>query len=125
MTLDRRGFLAACSRAGITSALFPGVLYTLASQAQESPDTDQSKPPKITPEMIDQAAIMAGIGPFTDEQKKMMINGLVDQNGSFKAIRKLNLPNSVAPAFVFHPFAAAGNALHVAPAKPGVCSASL
>jgi Asp-tRNA(Asn)/Glu-tRNA(Gln) amidotransferase A subunit family amidase len=70
--------------------------------------------------MIDQAAIMAGIGPFTDEQKKMMINGLVDQNGSFKAIRKLNLPNSVAPAFVFHPFAAAGNALHVAPAKPGV-----
>ena len=71
MLLDRRGFLAACSRAGITSALFPGVLYTLASQAQELPDTDQSKPPKITPDMIDQAAIMAGIGPFTDEQKKM------------------------------------------------------
>ena len=55
--------------------------------------------------MIDQAAIIAGIGPFTDEQKKMMIDGLVDQNGSFKAIRKLNLPNSVAPAFVFHPLA--------------------
>jgi Asp-tRNA(Asn)/Glu-tRNA(Gln) amidotransferase A subunit family amidase len=119
MTLDRRGFLAACSRAGITSALFPGVLYTLAAQAQESPDTDQSKPPKITSEMIDQASIMAGIGPFTDEQKKMMIDGLVDQNGDYKAIRKLKLPNSVAPAFVFHPFAAAGNAL-VAPAKPGV-----
>ncbi len=120
MTLDRRGFLAACSRAGITSALFPGVLYTLASQAQESPDTDQSKPPKITPEMIDQAAIMAGIGPFTDEQKKMMIDGLVDQNGSYKAIRKLKLPNSVAPAFVFHPFAAAGRAVRVVAAKPGV-----
>src|ERR1700756_3774959 len=106
MTLDRRGFLAACSRAGITSALFPGVLYTLAAQAQESPNTDQSKPPKVTPEMIDQAAIMAGIGPFTDEQKKMMIDGLVDQNGSFKAIRKLKLPDSVAPAFVFHPMPA-------------------
>jgi Asp-tRNA(Asn)/Glu-tRNA(Gln) amidotransferase A subunit family amidase len=120
MTLDRRGFLTACSRAGITSALFPGVLYTLASQAQDSPSTDQSKPPKITPEMIDQAAIMAGIGPFTDEQKKMMINGLIDQNGSFKAIRKLKLPNSVPPAYVFHPFVAAGSALHVATAKPGV-----
>ena len=107
MTLDRRGFLAACSRAGITSALFPGVLYTLASQAQEPPDTDQSKPPKITPEMIDQAAIIAGIGPFTDEQKKMMIDGLIDHNGSVKAIRKLKLPNSVAPAFVFHPLPAA------------------
>jgi len=106
MTLDRRRFLAACSGAGITSALFPGVLYTLAAQAQDSADTDQSKPPKITPEMIDQAAILAGIGPFTAEQKQMMIDGLVDQNGSYKAIRKLKLPNSVAPAFVFHPMPA-------------------
>jgi Asp-tRNA(Asn)/Glu-tRNA(Gln) amidotransferase A subunit family amidase len=103
MTFDRRSFLTACSRAGVASALFPGVLYTLAAQAQESDSTDQSKPPKITPEMIDQAAILAGIGPFTDEQKKMMIEGLVDRNGSMKAIRKLKLPNSVAPSFVFHP----------------------
>ncbi len=109
MTLDRRGFLTACSRAGITSALFPGVLYTLAVQAQESPHTDQSKPPKFTPEMIDQAAILAGIGPFTAEQKQMMIDGLVDQNGSCKAIRKLKIPNSVPPAYVFHP---------MPPAKP-------
>ncbi len=106
MTLDRRGFLAACSRAGVTSALFPGILYTLAAQAQEPADTDQSKPPKITPEMIDAAAMMAGIGPFSAEQKQMMIDGLVDMNGSYKAIRKLKLPNSVAPAFVFHPLPA-------------------
>ena len=107
MTLDRRGFLAACSRVGITSALLPGVLYTLASQAQDSSHTDQSKPPKITPEMIDQAAVIAGVGPFSEEQKKMMIDGLVDQDGAYKAIRKLKLPNSVPPAFVFHPLAAA------------------
>ncbi|HEY3626720.1 MAG TPA: amidase [Terracidiphilus sp.] len=107
MSLDRRSFLTACSRAGITSALFPGVLYTLAAQAQDANQTDQSKPPKITPEMIDQAAILAGIGPFPAEQKQMMIDGLVDQNGSCKAIRKLNLPNPVAPAFVFHPMPAA------------------
>jgi Asp-tRNA(Asn)/Glu-tRNA(Gln) amidotransferase A subunit family amidase len=107
MSLDRRSFLTACSRAGITSALFPGVLYTLAAQAQDANQTDQSKPPKITPEMIDQAAILAGIGPFPAEQKQMMIDGLVDQNGSCKAIRKLSLPNQVAPAFVFHPMAAA------------------
>jgi len=107
MTFDRRSFLTACSRMGVASALFPGVLYTLAAQAQEAGGTDQSKPPKITPEMIDAAAILAGIAPFTDEQKKMMIDGLVDQNGSMKAIRKLKLPNSVAPAFVFHPMLAA------------------
>lgn len=114
MTLDRRGFLAACSRVGITSALLPGVLYTLASQAQDSSHTDQSKPPKITPEMIDQAAIIAGVGPFNEEQKKMMIDGLVDQDGAYKAIRKLKLPNSVPPAFVFHPLAASPAVPHVA-----------
>jgi Asp-tRNA(Asn)/Glu-tRNA(Gln) amidotransferase A subunit family amidase len=107
MTLDRRGFLAACSRVGIVSPLMPGILYTLAAQAQEATGTDQSKPPKITAEMIDQAAVLAGVGPFTAEQKQMMIDGLIDQNGSCKAIRKLHLPNSVAPAFVFHPLPAA------------------
>jgi Asp-tRNA(Asn)/Glu-tRNA(Gln) amidotransferase A subunit family amidase len=76
---------------------------------------DQSKPPKITPEMIDQAAILAGIGPFTDEQKKMMIDGLIDDNGSVKAIRKLKLPNSVAPAIVFHPFPASAEEPKVTP----------
>src|SRR5579871_3846953 len=106
MTFDRRAFLSACSRAGVTSALFPGILYTLAVQAQEPPETDQSKPPKITPEMIDAAAVMAGIGPFPAEQKQMMIDGPVDMNGSYKAIRKLKLPNSVAPAFAFHPMPA-------------------
>lgn len=107
MSLDRRSFLTACSRAGVASALFPGVLYSMATQAQEATGTDQSKPPKITPEMIDQAAVIAGVGPFTDEQKKMMLEGLVDVNGSMKAIRKLKLPNSVQPAFVFHPMPAA------------------
>ena len=106
MPIDRRGFLSACSSVGITSALFPGALYTLAVQAQEASGTDQSKPPKITPEMINAAAILAGVGPFTDEQKKMMIDGLVDQNGSYKAIRKLRLPNSVAPAYAFQPLLA-------------------
>ena len=85
MTLDRRSFLTACSGAGITSALFPGILYTLAAQAEEPAYEDQSKPPKITPEMIDAAAVMAGIGPFSAEQKQMMIDGLVDPNGSMKA----------------------------------------
>ena len=106
MTLNRRGFLNACAKAGIASPLFPGVLFTLATQAQEPAYTDQSKPPKITPEMIDQAGVIAGIGPFTAEQKQMMIDGLVDQNGSIKAIRKLEMPNSVQPAFAFHPLPA-------------------
>jgi Asp-tRNA(Asn)/Glu-tRNA(Gln) amidotransferase A subunit family amidase len=86
--------------------LFPGILFTLATQAQEPEYLDQSKPPKITPEMIDAAAVLAGIGPFTVEQKQMMLDGLIDNNGSYKAIRKLKLPNSLAPAYVFHPLPA-------------------
>jgi Asp-tRNA(Asn)/Glu-tRNA(Gln) amidotransferase A subunit family amidase len=118
MTLERRGFLAVCSLAGVASPLLPGILYTLAVQAQEAADTDQSKPPKITPEMIDQAAVLAGVGPFTAEQKKMMIDGLVDTNGSIKAIRKLKLANSVAPAFVFHPLQAGAKPLSLQTMSP-------
>jgi Asp-tRNA(Asn)/Glu-tRNA(Gln) amidotransferase A subunit family amidase len=122
MTLDRRGFLAACSRAGITSALLPGVLFTLAAQAEQaapapanpgaSPDTE-AKPaelPKITAEMIDQAAALAGVGPFTAEQKQMMLDGLSGQRDSYAPIRALKMANSVPPAFVFHPLPAATSA---------------
>lgn len=109
MTLDRRGFLAACSRAGIASPLLPGILYTLAAQAQESaPAAKPAELAKITPEMLDQAALLAGVGPFTAEQKKMMLGGLNNQRGSYEQIRALKMPNSVPPAFVFHPQPAAG-----------------
>jgi Asp-tRNA(Asn)/Glu-tRNA(Gln) amidotransferase A subunit family amidase len=108
MTLDRRGFLAACGRAGITSALLPGILYTLAVQAQESaPGAKPAELPKITPVMLDQAAVLAGVGPFTDEQKKMMLDGLNEQSGDYEKIRALKLPNSIPPAYVFHPQPAA------------------
>jgi Asp-tRNA(Asn)/Glu-tRNA(Gln) amidotransferase A subunit family amidase len=107
-TLDRRNFLTACSRAGFTSALLPGVLYTLAVQAQEAgPASEHKEPAKITEEMIDQAAALAGVGPFTSEQKKLMLDGLNDQRSSYEPIRALNMPNFVAPAFVFHPLPAA------------------
>jgi hypothetical protein len=36
MPLDRRSFLNACGRAGIASPLLPGILYTLAAQAQDA-----------------------------------------------------------------------------------------
>ena len=105
---DRRAFLNACTRAGIASPLLPGILLTLAAQAQEAtPGANLATAPpdlaRITPEMLDQAAVLAGVGPFTAEQKKMMLDGLNDQRDAYARIRTLNLPNSVPPAFVFHP----------------------
>jgi len=120
MSFDRRVFLSACTRAGIASPLLPGILYTLAAQAQEagsgagpgasSGATDEAKPPalpRITDEMLDQAAELAGVGPFTAEQKKMLLDGLNDQRDAYAQIRALKLTNDVPPAYVFHPGTAA------------------
>ena len=121
--LDRRGFLTACNRAGITSALLPGILYTLAAQAQpqesDPKSTSAERLPKITPEMLDQAAALAGVGPFTAEYKKMMLDGLNQQRASYEPIRALKMPNSVAPAFVFHPQPAAIEMTHAKLAEEG------
>jgi Asp-tRNA(Asn)/Glu-tRNA(Gln) amidotransferase A subunit family amidase len=109
--LDRRGFLSVCSIVGLGQTLLPGALFTLATQtkAQSSPilgGTDLKAStetmPKITPEMIDAAAAIAGIS-VTDEQKKTMLEGLEQLRKSFTVIRDLKMPNSVAPAFVFDP----------------------
>jgi Asp-tRNA(Asn)/Glu-tRNA(Gln) amidotransferase A subunit family amidase len=81
----------------MASALLPGTLYTLASQAQES-----GKPMKITPELLDDAAALAGV-KLTADQKKMMLDGLDSQRESYDPIRALKMPNSVAPAFIFDP----------------------
>ncbi len=57
---------------------------------------------KITPEMIDAAAVIAGI-TVTAEQKALMLEGLRQQRDSVVVIRGMKIPNSVAPAFVFDP----------------------
>ena len=100
-----------CSMVGLGKTLLPGALFTLATQAkaQSSPIVGGSEVkastdsmPKITPGMIDAAAVIAGIS-ITDEQKKMMLEGLEQLRKSYTAIRDLKMPNSVAPAFVFDP----------------------
>ncbi len=125
MTINRRAFLNACTSAGIASPLLPGILYTLAAQAQEAAPSSAAPGasgaassnaggaanvpalPRIAPEMIDRAAELAGVGPFTDAQKKMMLDGLNDQRDAYAQIRALNIANDVPPAFVFHPAPAA------------------
>ena len=97
---DRRRLLAACTKAGIGSALLPGVLYTLSVQAQQAAPAGTEI--KITPELLDQAALLAGIS-LTTEQKKLMLDGVSEQRESYAAIRALKIPNSVAPAYIFDP----------------------
>lgn len=105
MALDRRTFLAVSGRFGLASTLFPGALYTLATQAEAQTATPKSKAPayaKITPEMVRQAAQIAAVN-IPEADIPMMISSLNDNRQAFESIRKLNLPNSMPPAFIFDP----------------------
>ena len=108
---SRRRFLGVCSAVGLGQTLLPGVLFGMAAQAQTAGGSttgsggagmDAHAMPKITPEMIDAAAAIAGI-TLTAEQKEMMLEGLTKQRDSVAVIRTMKIPNSVAPALVFDP----------------------
>ena len=89
--IDRRRFIAACSGLGLTSTLFPGVLWGLAAGKE-----------KITLQMIDDAAAIADV-PIPAEDRQMMLSSLEDQAKGYDEIYQLHMPNSVAPAFNFDP----------------------
>jgi Asp-tRNA(Asn)/Glu-tRNA(Gln) amidotransferase A subunit family amidase len=99
---NRRTFLTVSARLGLASTLFPGALYTLAAQAQAASPVASPELPKITPEMIDAAAALAGI-TIAPDQKQMMLDGLNEQRSGYVDIRKLHIPNSVPPAYIFDP----------------------
>ena len=103
MTLDRRSFLVISGRFGLASTLFPGVLYTLAAQAQTGAKaTGEPELAKITTEMINQAAALAGVH-ISPENVGMLLDGLNQQRQAYAKIRKLHLPNSIPPAYIFDP----------------------
>ena len=96
---NRRAFLAACAGIGVTSHFFAGALYALASQNTQA---SQDSTLRIDDTMIDEAAFLAGVS-ITPGQKKDMLIALNQQLRGIKAVRKLNLPNSVPPAYRFDP----------------------
>ncbi len=91
--LDRREFMKTCSGMGLAGTLFPGVLW---AQAQ----AEGAK--KITKEMIENAAAVAGV-PIADEYKEMMLENLNEHAKGYEEIYKLHIPNSVEPALIFDP----------------------
>jgi Asp-tRNA(Asn)/Glu-tRNA(Gln) amidotransferase A subunit family amidase len=94
--LDRRRFLNACTAAGLGSTLFPGVLYGLAQEAAKK------ELPSVTRQMIDDAAVLAGVD-IKDEYKDMMLTDLNDNAKGYQVIHELHMPNSVSPAMRFDP----------------------
>jgi Asp-tRNA(Asn)/Glu-tRNA(Gln) amidotransferase A subunit family amidase len=104
---DRRSFLSVMCSSGLSATLFPGILYALAAApaaAGQQPAVEPTLKP-ITADMIDTAAALAGV-PIPADDRQMMLDGLNQQRSSYAEIRALQLPNSVAPAFVFDPLPA-------------------
>jgi Asp-tRNA(Asn)/Glu-tRNA(Gln) amidotransferase A subunit family amidase len=110
-TLDatRRRFLAVSTAAGLGRTMFPGALLALVAQSptpaaaqQRGAAKDESGFPPLTVEMIEQAAAISGL-KFTEEQRKVMIDGLIGQRDAVATVRKMALPNAVAPSLVFDP----------------------
>jgi Asp-tRNA(Asn)/Glu-tRNA(Gln) amidotransferase A subunit family amidase len=93
MSPDRRQFLNACGSLGFASTLLPGVLYSLAAQAEDQ---------HITAAMIEDAAIIADV-PIAPDQKAAMLSILNTNRKGFDELRALNMPNSVPPAILFDP----------------------
>ena len=89
--LERRAFLAICTRLGLTTTLLPGVLWALAEEKK-----------KVTREMIDNAAAIADVN-ISDEYKNMMLESLNGYTEAFDAIYALHIKNEVAPAVIFDP----------------------
>ncbi len=91
--VDRRRFLNVCAGLGVSGTLLPGVLWAQVQAEGKK---------KITKELIENAAAIAGI-PISDAQKEMMLAGLTDQLEGYEAIYALHIPNSVDMALVFDP----------------------
>ncbi len=89
--LERRAFLAVCSRLGLATTLLPGVLWAMADEKG-----------KVTREMIESAASVADVH-IGDEYKDMMLEGLNSYEEGFEAIYALHIKNDVAPAVIFDP----------------------
>ncbi len=85
--------------------MFPGALLALASSSAAGAEdvlADGPTLPKITAAMIDSAAVIAAVS-IDEGVKAAMLEGLNSQRDDVLEIRKLALPNRVAPAFVFDP----------------------
>ncbi|GAA3748330.1 amidase [Terriglobus aquaticus] len=88
-----------CSAAGLGSTLLPGVVLGMQASGAAG---DTPKLPPITVETLEAAATVAGI-MLTEDQRKMMLEGVRGNREGLEAIRAMHLPNSVAPAVVFDP----------------------
>ena len=92
---SRREFLGFFGSLGLSSTLFPGVLWANVQNAQE---------PKITRAMLKDAAVVAGLD-FTDQELDAMLAGVNQNLGRYDELRKIPLDMNVGLPLAFIPIA--------------------
>src|SRR6478736_5152723 len=112
LTTDRRLFLAYFSSLGLTSTLFPGVLWgkltearisegslaeesgaeASATNASEAAKPQLTAAPQLTKDMLRSAAAVAGL-EFTDEQLDKMLKGVAENTVKLRDLRKIEIDN--------------------------------
>src|SRR3954468_7400727 len=93
ITTDRRSFLAYFSSLGLTSTLFPGVLWARLSEGKPSDARlSEAAAPQLTRDMLRGAAAVAGL-EFTDEQLEKMLKGVTENTVKLRELRKVEIDN--------------------------------
>lgn len=88
---SRRRFLAYFSGTSLSATLLPGVLW-----GQMQQDGAQ----RVTPEALKSALAVAGLN-FSEDEQRAMLQGVNRNLTTLEEIRKLAIPNDVAPPFYF------------------------
>jgi Asp-tRNA(Asn)/Glu-tRNA(Gln) amidotransferase A subunit family amidase len=91
--LERRRFLAYFSGAGLTSTLFPGVLWARMQEEQA---------PRLTAEMVRGAEQLSGL-EFTPEEREEMVRAVNQNLEWYEGMRAKPLANGDLPALQFNP----------------------
>jgi hypothetical protein len=103
LTTDRRSFLAYFSSLGLTTTLFPGVLWARLSEGKPSDaNLSETPTPQLTKDMLRDAAAVAGL-EFTDDQLDKMLKGVTENAVKLRDLRKIEIDNSIAPPLYFNP----------------------
>lgn len=91
--LTRRKFFAYFSTIGVTSTLFPKILWAKLQEEKEK---------KITKAMLQETEKIAGL-EFTEEERELMLEGVNEYLESYEKLRTIAINNSVPPAIQFNP----------------------
>lgn len=91
--VSRRRFFAYFSSIGVSSTLFPEILWAKFQEQQAE---------KISKEMLVHAEKIAGL-EFTDEERELMLEGVNENLESYQKLRQISIDNSVPPAIQFSP----------------------